>query len=211
MKSKQPDRILVAIPSLDRPKLVQRCLASLFDNGTGAFDVLVIQNRRGGIIKALNSSLPPQLLERYSVLGVLNDDMVVRTPGWDALVLKELSEAPGLLYGRDGIQDARMATWHFMNVEIPLALCYIWPPQFSHMRGDMAMTEIARRAGCLHYKPDLFIEHLHYTAGKSEKDATYAEAYSHNADDQAAWKEFVDCILPGDANAVKQAIQPLLK
>lgn len=109
-----------------------------------------------------------------TILGFMGDDHIPRTPEWDIQVSTALSElGTGLVYGDDLLQHERLPTAAFMTKDIIQALGYMVPPEFKHLYVDDWWKEVATRAGCLRYLPEVIIEHLHYLVGKAEKDETY--------------------------------------
>lgn len=183
--------ILMLIPSRNRPKALQECLTSLIDTGGGEgsrMDFTVLSGELSseeGIISLFNS-VPMQTIARYDIVGMCGDDCRFRTPAWDKLVVESLTARPGLLYGRDGIQDKNIATHPFVSTRMVLALGYVFPPCFKGLAADLALQEVADLAGCLYYEPQLFTEHLHWSQGKSEKDASAVKQEAWSARDHLA-------------------------
>ena len=200
------NRILILLPSYNRPAQLTRCLDGLNTMGSGFFDVLVLQGRATDGIISLFNSVPPALIAQYEVLGLMGDDCAMRTPGWDKLVSNALASKPGLLYGRDGIQDAKLATHPFISTAIPLALGCVLPPVFHALCADTALMKVAEAAGCLHYEPSLFTEHLHHSTGKTQADANTARTESWLDADMLALERFERELLPTYTRIAKQAL-----
>lgn len=108
------------------------------------------------------------------------DDIVFRTENWDTIVLREFAKVPDkilFLYGRDGIIDSeKLGTHGFIHRNWVETVGYFVPPYFSFWYNDTWLTEVATKIGRKKYIPELYTEHLHYTAGKAEIDATYQDA-----------------------------------
>jgi glycosyltransferase involved in cell wall biosynthesis len=124
---------------------------------------------------------------RFDVAMHCGDDIVFHTPGWDQLVLEtfaDVADRIALVWGRDGIQDENMATHGFLHRNWVEAVGYFVPSLFSSDYNDAWLFEVAGLINRQFYLPELYTEHLHFTAGKSELDRTYRERLDrHVADD----------------------------
>lgn len=181
--------ILVIVPSLDRKQGLCECLQSLISQSTGLSDYFVVTRRTGGWIRALNS-VPMELISQYEIVGIVNDDVRMRTAEWDKLVYERLSGKAGLLYGRDGIQDHRLCTQPFMSAETVVKAGVLAPSCMEHSLVDNMWWEVFNALGSVQYEPALFTEHLHVSVGKSPDDSTYrmgAEAWNR---DWPKWEWF---------------------
>jgi len=107
------------------------------------------------------------------------DDNLFRSEGWDTAVLKAICQfADGLVlvHGRDGFQDARLATHGFITADWVTASGFFVPPYFSADWNDTWLTEVADSLGRRVFLPDVYIEHMHPVAGKAPMDVTYQDA-----------------------------------
>lgn len=112
------------------------------------------------------------------VFLLTGDDVRMRTDGWDTLVRDAFGDWPdriGLVYGRDGIADERMATHPFIHRHWLEATGRFCPPIFAGDYSDLWLHEAAAALGRLRFLPTLFTEHLHPAAGKAPMDATYQD------------------------------------
>lgn len=182
---KQP--ILVIIPSLNRLSGLADCLASFVIHSTGRADFLTLSGP-GGITAALNS-VPLSLLENYRIVGLMGDDIRMHTSNWDFLVDEALSSGPGLVHGRDDIQNEKLPTHPFITTDIVRALGFLQHPDLTHFFGDNFWQELLATYGRIRYLPQLHTEHLHFTVGKSPKDSNYINEEKQWSHDEAAWKE----------------------
>jgi hypothetical protein len=203
--------ILVVIPSRNRPKALTECLAALIETGGGKgslMDFMVLSGALspGDGVVSLFNSVPMQTLERYDVVGMFGDDVRFRTYAWDALVERCLARRPGLLYGRDGCCDERLATQAFVSTRLVLAVGHIYSPRFKSLFADKALMELAVAAGCLQYEPELFTEHMHWSLGKSLKDDQSCKHEKWHDRDQAAMAEWQREDLPRETELVKKAL-----
>jgi hypothetical protein len=182
--------ILILLPSLNRPNQLSDALASLIKEGTGLADILVIGGE-GGVIAAFNS-VPHELISQYRIVGMFGDDVRMKTRAWDKLVVEKLAGKSGLVYGRDGHQDAKLCTHPFITSDIFHALGFIYPSQLHHFCGDNYMMQLLQPIGKVQYLPELYTEHLHPDAGKSPLDDTYSKSREWWDRDLAAWKRYQD-------------------
>lgn len=107
--------------------------------------------------------------------GVLADDVVPETPGWDAALIEAAMQDPaGLAYGNDGIQGAALATHPVIAGDFARALGWIALPGLARLYADNVWTEIARARGVLRYLPEVKLMHRHFSNG-APMDATYAK------------------------------------
>lgn len=115
---------------------------------------------------------------KYTAYAPWNDDHLVRTQGWEEMVLATLAARGGIVYGDDGFQGEKLATAPVIDGELVRALGYISPPGLPHLYIDDAWMALGRALGALTYLPDLLVEHMHPEAGKAAWDKTYREANS---------------------------------
>ncbi|MBI5235170.1 MAG: hypothetical protein HY886_02845 [Deltaproteobacteria bacterium] len=118
---------------------------------------------------------------RYVML--MNDDVVVRTNGWDAVMLQAFEGFPddiALVYGNDLDQGERVPTFPVM----PRLACGIidgpCPPDYLNLHIESHIFDVFKRLRALghdriRYLGDVVFEHMHYTVGKSGVDATYVK------------------------------------
>ena len=114
----------------------------------------------------------------YSHFASLGDDHRPRTVGWDALLMRSVSKTcgPGFAYGDDLAMGPNLPTAVVVSTEIVRALGWFCLPCCQHYCVDNAWKDLGNGAGCLVYNPDVIIEHLHCSTGKSQVDQTYLDA-----------------------------------
>lgn len=196
--------ILLVFPTNRSGPAALSAIQSFLDAGTGCFDVLLIQGPEEYIPK-INSAM--EAMAGYRVIGIMADDVRMKTAQWDRLVWARLADAPGILYGPDGIQNERMATHPFISREVIAALGFVHPPSLKHYFGDSLLTETARRAGCLQYAPGLILEHLHHSTGKSSRDDIYASSEIFWSADETEANRLARDELPAWVERLKQNLQ----
>jgi hypothetical protein len=108
------------------------------------------------------------------------DDILYKTKNWDEIVISEFNKVDDkilFVYGRDGIVDSdKLGTHGFVHKNWTDTVGYFVPPYFSADYNDTWLTDLAKKINRLVYLPELFIEHMHFSVGKSKLDDTYQEA-----------------------------------
>lgn len=123
------------------------------------------------MVKKLNLVAPGIATD---VVGFMGDDHLPRTSGWAAaLAAAHILHAPGIFYGRDGLQDMKLPTWWAMSAEICRRLNRMVPADVDHLYCDNSILELGKAARCIRYLPSILIEHMHPVAEKAEWDQGY--------------------------------------
>jgi hypothetical protein len=81
-------------------------------------------------------------------------------------------------------------------------------PECRHLYLDNAWKDLGEAAGCLHYRPDVVVEHCHPWYGKGDHDVGYARVNSleQYASDRAGYERWKTDRLASDANVIRRAI-----
>lgn len=188
--------ILIIIPTFNRAHSVPLCIQSFTTHGTGLADYFAVERRTELGMQAALNSVPMALLAQYEIVGIINDDVRMRTPGWDQLVYGKLRGKTGLVYGRDGIQDDRLATQPFFSAHVATDIGLLAPPAPFRNLNDIFWGSIFNALNRVEYVAGLFTEHLHHSAGKAPYDETYRRNDEAYAADRARWPEFAAHQLP---------------
>lgn len=133
----------------------------------------------------------------HDILMQCGDDIVFQTDHWDTLVLEEFDKHADkivLVHGRDGFQDAALATHGFLHRKWMDTVGYFVPPYFSSDYNDLWLTEVADMLGRCVYLPDVYTEHMHPVVGKASMDSTHQERLIRHVQDR------VDQIYAGKLN-----------
>lgn len=120
------------------------------------------------------------------VLILANDDMVIRTPGWDDRIRAmhaEFEDHIYLGYANDLFKKSRFCTFPIMSRRTCELLADPYPAAYRRAFIDVHLFDIFKRlqhAGFdrIRYYDDLVFEHLHYRTGKALYDETYGYARS---------------------------------
>lgn len=123
---------------------------------------------------------------RHDVAMHCGDDIIFRSRDWDLHVLHAFDRFPdriALVHGRDGYQDANLATHSFLHRNWVNTVGYFVPPYFSSDYNDTWLTEVADAIGRRVYLPDVYTEHMHPVAGKGVWDQTHQERLARHTRD----------------------------
>lgn len=135
-----------------------------------------------------------QECDRYFALGFMGDDHLPRTHGWAQRYLDELRDlGTGIVYGDDGYQHENTPTQWAMTSDIPRTLGRrMVPAEVDHLYCDDVVRDLGRAAECIRYLPDVMIEHVHPSAGKTDKDEQYVRVNSRAqyAKDRPAYQQW---------------------
>lgn len=179
-------------------------------NGIG--QVQVAEPSRRGMVGALQCGFDSFKDHLGFAVGFMGDDHRPRTVGWDTLYLEALRElGTGFVYGDDLFQHEAIATQVAMTTDIPNALGYMCPPGFDHLCVDVVWNDWGTAIDKIRYLPDVIIEHVHYLAGKSKQDQTYAEVNSPQMGDHdnAEYRRYHDSgEFQDDVDKLKALLQP---
>ena len=194
--------ISLLLPTRERPDLVQRLLSSLIQTTVNLTQLEVvlyvdeddvqsrnishpdlslakIMGRPGTRMGEMNRACYEASRGRYVML--INDDMVFRTPGWDARVLAaagSFEDEVTLIYGNDLDQGEAVPTFPIVSRTVCEVLGEICPRGYRHLHIESHLMDIFRQLAKLGhrrlcYLDDVVFEHMHHALGKAELDATY--------------------------------------
>jgi len=117
------------------------------------------------------------------IIVLVNDDMVIRSKGWDERLRRLDESIPDgvyLAYGNDLFKGGRLCTFPILSRKCCDLLIDPYPVEYRGAFIDYHLMDIFKRLECegvrrIHYLEDVVFEHLHFRAGKSEVDATYTQ------------------------------------
>lgn len=150
------------------------------------------------------NEVAPRLAKSYDAVGFLGDDHLPRTPLWDE-ALEFAVSGGGIAYANDLLQGAALPTAVLMSSDIILELGQFCPPDQVHLYLDNYWLDLGTALGRIVYLPDVTLEHLHFSTGKSEQDALYAEVNSEKmySEDSKAYQEYLATKFQSDVERVK--------
>jgi hypothetical protein len=123
--------------------------------------------------------------DTYLLLG---DDTIPRTPKWDVELEKSALET-GMSYPDDGIHGPTKVTHPVVSGALLRELGFWTLPDLTHLFTDTVLEYIGQQLGCLTYRGDIVLEHLHFSTGKSPFDETYRRV--DNGRDEACYKNWI--------------------
>lgn len=115
---------------------------------------------------------------RGEITQCAGDDTIFRTQSWDTMVRNKFNEFPdkiAFVYGSDGFQPDTFGTHGALHKNWIETTGYLAAPYFSAAYTDTWLNDVSAVIGRHCYIP-IMIEHMHYSAGKSEVDIVYQEA-----------------------------------
>lgn len=198
------NRILVVLPTRGRPWAAMEATASIMKHSTGLADLAICCDQtdpKPFFIEAprvrcfyahhltfgqwVNSTVMRHIND-YDWFTWAADDLRYLTPAWDVRVV---AHSELVVYGPDNIQNHRMATHPFFQARLPKQLGFVAPPVLKHGCLDVFVEGVARELGSVAYDPELQMDHLHHSVGRSSFDTTYREVDWPS--DMAAWEQSI--------------------
>ena len=171
---------------------------------------LLVQSAPGCMAAALNMAARDVVQEwpDAKAIGFMGDDHRPRTVGWDSRYVNSLEVAPGIVYGNDLIHGENLPTQFAVSASIVKALGFMSPGDLRHMYIDNYWRDIGNLAGCLMYRGDVVVEHMHPVAAKGEYDEGYErvnapEVFNH---DRVAYEKYMSEFQDRDADTIRKAI-----
>lgn len=129
-------------------------------------DVNVLIKPNHSAIDAINNATK---IATGDLFVVISDDFDC-PEHWDTLLLEAVAgHEDFVLKTQDGIQPT-LVTLPIMDRKYYERFGYIYHPEYKHMGCDVELTVVAIMTGRLIYS-DLVFPHLHYSTGKTPKDA----------------------------------------
>lgn len=212
--------ISLLLPSRGRPALVNRLFASIVETTSdlGQIEVVLYVDEDDIGSHALDSEdfrvvriIGPALTmggyntacfkkAQGDVIILANDDMVIRTKGWDNRInamSAEFEDQIYLAYVNDLFKKSRFCTFPIMSRRTCELLADPYPVVYRRAFIDVHLFDIFKRlqhAGFdrIRYLDDLVFEHLHFRTGKAPYDDTYSLARNRRFDDDPAYIVSID-------------------
>jgi glycosyltransferase involved in cell wall biosynthesis len=202
-KNSESPLISVLLPTRQRPDVLLKMLESLFGmaDRPERLEAVVYIDDDDALTQKLKFDAwnvkrlvgPRQTMGRFNaicyahstgdiiILG--NDDMIVRTRGWDTCVRDaagRFTDKVYLLYPNDLCKGSKICTFPILSRVTCDTIGDPFPADYRGAFIDVHVMDIFKRLyGFGHqriaYLDDVIFEHMHYRVGKSEYDATYRE------------------------------------
>ena len=208
----RPDKAKTAFDALKDLSKISDFMIGLDDDDAHNYPEL------DGVIREVNPRLKMngtlnllaiKYADKYETITFMGDDHLVRTEGWDEKLYETIKNRGfGITYGNDLFQGENLPTMVMMSTNIIKELGFMAPPKLIHLFMDNFWKVFGQVLGCLDYRGDVVIEHMHYMAGKSASDAQYLEVNSSDVSnhDALAFKEYAETQLKDDAIKVLMAV-----
>ncbi len=127
---------------------------------------------------------------RGDIIILANDDMVIRTPGWDNKIAEmdaKFADKIYLAYSNDLFKKRSLCTFPILSRRTCELLVEPYPVAYRGAFIDVHLFDIFKRlqhAGFdrVRYLDDVVFEHLHYRTGKAVCDETYKRRGRFEAD-----------------------------
>ncbi len=125
-----------------------------------------------------------------AVAAGIGDDNLPRTQDWDGAILEALEDQP-FAFANDLYPRApgSLSCHMFMRRDVVETLGYVGPPSIAHMYVDVAWMAWGRACG-VKYLHEVIVEHMHFTVGKGNNDATYNASQALIPPDLANWHAY---------------------
>lgn len=148
-------------------------------------------------------------------LGLIGDDCVPETAGWDRALVDEL-DGSNFASCNDGWQaPKRVANCWVMSGDLVRAVGYVFPPGLQHLFVDDVWEQLADRVrGIWICRMDVMVRHRHVLKGEAAADETHRGVYGSSSMDTSAGLWPTDAAtyqawLAGDASRAAAAIAAL--
>ncbi len=198
------------LPSLNRPARLTFCLNAIRAAGCSTPGIVILGADQAADIPGLplpdgwtavcqnaeDKSLVAvmnRFVEDYPDLawyGFLQDDLHVRTPGWDIRLIAAAGS-----YGMASSNDffkapLRMTSATIYGGDLIRAFGFWCPTELEHNFQDDFWEEVGRQCDNWVVLMDVEAEHMHAFLGKAANDSTYQHGFEPIARDQAAWEKY---------------------
>ena len=195
--------ISLLMPTRARPALVERFINSVLTNTTHIDQIEIIlyvddddtgSHHLGSEEVSVVRIIGPRMsmgcynsacLAKSSgdIIILVNDDMVIGTPGWDTKIAELDAGIPDkiyLAYGNDLFKQGNLCTFPILSRRLCELLVEPYPKEYRGAFIDYHLFDIFKRlqhAGFdrIYYLNDVVFEHLHYRTGKAPFDETYGK------------------------------------
>ncbi len=193
--------ISLLLPTRARPELVKRFFESVVSTAASLDAIEVIlyvddddpgsHGLDGGALHTVRIIGPNQSMGAYNsecyrasrgqIIVLVNDDMVMRTVGWDSEVRsmhERFADRIYLGYCNDLLKKGGLATFPILSRSTCELLVDPYPTAYAGAFIDVHLFDIFKRIqhqgfDRFIYLSDVVFEHLHYRTGKSVYDETY--------------------------------------
>lgn len=192
------NKVLLIVPTRSRPDKALELYQTFIENSSICDIVFGLDEddehnyeRIDGVLYEVNPRVyAPQTMNMiskkyhndYEYFAFMGDDHRIRTKNWDQILLEPIqNRGYGFSYGDDLLQGERLCTAVMFSTNIikPLDGNMVLPIHPNkHLFADDFWMELGKRLDAITYCPNVILEHLHFSVGKSEMDTLYSETNS---------------------------------
>ena len=125
------------------------------------------------------------------IVLISGDDAVMRSNHWDSIIDNIFDQIPDkicLVYGRDGIHDQKFAAQFFLHKNWIKAAGYIFPKHYTADWADTWVFDVSKILQRSLFVESIFLEHMHWSVGKSQIDETVVLAQERRKKDNNEFK-----------------------
>lgn len=205
--------LCIIVPTRGRPDNIMALWSSFSETSDGSADLLIAVDdddpfrheyrdiatvsgffyRQGSRLRlggTLNETAL-EVAEIYPYVGFMGDDHRPRTQGWDGRYVDSLSRVH-VVYGNDLLQGEFLPTQVALRSSIVLRLGYMCPPGLVHFYLDNFWLEVGNYLNSIEYLPDVVVEHMHHSVGKSSSDSGYADVEAFISADKELYRQYLE-------------------
>ena len=112
------------------------------------------------------------------ILIMGNDDLLYRTSHWDTILKQKIQnyyhkDEIYCAWFNDGLNGSKHCAFPILSRKWYKTVGYFSPGVFNFGYNDTWVFDIAKKIDRLLYIPEVLVEHMHFTIGKSDNDKTY--------------------------------------
>lgn len=222
--------MLVMVPARGHRKQAENLLES-FEKNTDAADLIFILDPddeetyegldwkdaiagvlspRAPLTEKLNETVLG-FLDDYDAIMFARDDNIFLTEHWDTVMLARLESmgGTGMLYP-DNRRRRDIPEIIMISSDIVRELGFFAQPHMRQFYFDNAWNDLGRRAGLLHFVPEVIMEHRHVPEG--EYDALFHEVENRQAEtDLQTYRQWGAAQLPITVAMLRRQFSPDIK
>jgi len=126
---------------------------------------------------------------KYQILGYFGDDVLFRTPGWDREIRKEFAKDRIVMVSCNDVhvKKGSTATLFFTHKTVHEKVGFYLNPKYRRWYTDTFWNDVFRKAGKIHYREDIVMEHLAPDVFKEKRDEIYNRMEKFKKSDQIIW------------------------
>jgi len=128
----------------------------------------------GYLWNTMAMKLIENFVDTYEIVGMIGNDMVFKTPSWDLKIIEEFENHKDnkilMVHCEDGNQHGRVAVNSFIHSNYIKFTGYYVREEFKVDYIDTWLHQVHLSLGCCIFRPDILIQHNHWSFGKAKRD-----------------------------------------